>query len=450
MKLEAIILAAGQGTRMKSALPKVLHPIAGKPMLFHIIDCARQLNIDRIHVVIGHGAELVKKAIDTDDINWVIQAEQNGTGHAVQQVMPAVDPDSQVVILNGDAPLIRTSTLQPLTRTQQLSLLTATMDNPTGLGRILRNDENLITAIVEEKDASEAQRKITEINTNYMSAPAQQLSNWLNQLDSNNAQGELYLTDIIALAVKDGIEIHGHLVNNTDDILGINNRSELARAERIAQSRQAEKLMQNGTTLIDPARLDIRGNCNAGQDCLIDVNVILEGDVELGDGVTIGANSIIRNSRIGDHVSIEANCIIEQASIGSDCAIGPFARIRPQAVLEDGARIGNFVEIKKSRIGKGSKVNHLSYVGDSDVGDDVNIGAGVITCNYDGANKHQTNIGNHVFVGSDCQLVAPVNIADNVTIGAGSTITQDVADGELAISRGKQRNIKGWKRPVKS
>ncbi len=452
MPLSIIILAAGQGTRMCSDLPKVLHPLGGKPLLHHVIETARRLESEAVHVVVGHGAALVREATPDTDVHWVEQAEQLGTGHAVAQVMPAVPDDHIVLVMYGDVPLVSTGTLQPLyelARQGFVGLLTAELEDPTGYGRILHHADGSISGIVEEKDASKSQRAINEINTGFLAVSAARLRGWVEALDNNNASGEFYLTDVIASAVSDGCGVRGISAEDVEEVLGINDRIQLAVQERCFQERQAMACLQAGVTLIDPARFDLRGTLQAGQDVVIDVNVVLEGDVMLGDRVHIGPNVLMRNVQVGDGVEILANCVIEDAVVGSNSRIGPFARIRPETVLAENTHIGNFVEIKKSDVGTGSKINHLSYIGDTSVGSSVNIGAGTITCNYDGANKHRTLIGDNVFIGSDTQLIAPVEIKDGATIGAGSTITQDAPAGELTLSRTPQETMTGWKRPRK-
>jgi bifunctional UDP-N-acetylglucosamine pyrophosphorylase/glucosamine-1-phosphate N-acetyltransferase len=451
MSLEIIILAAGQGTRMRSALPKVLHPLAGKPMLAHVLDTARQLGPQAIHVVYGHGGEQVKQALDDPAVNWVEQAEQLGTGHAVEQAMPVVKEDATVLILYGDVPLITAPTLQGVLGHAKagLGLLTVELADPTGYGRILRGADGRVLAIVEQKDASAEQLQIREGNTGIMACQAQRLRGWLTRLDNRNAQGEFYLTDVIALAVQEGVEVVAETVTDEDEVAGVNDRLQLAHLERRYQRRCAEALMRDGATLLDPSRFDQRGTVRIGRDVVIDVGVVFEGEVVLGDRVRVGANCVLRDVRIGNDVAIEPMSLIEQAEIGSHCCIGPFARIRPGTRLAEKARVGNFVEIKNSVIGRASKVNHLSYIGDTSMGSEVNIGAGTITCNYDGANKHRTVIGDRAFIGSDSQLVAPVTVGNDATIGAGSTITRDTPEGELTLSRSGQKSIKGWKRPVK-
>ena len=449
--LNIVILAAGQGTRMKSSLPKVLHPLAGKPLVQHVIDTSKKLNPEKINVVYGHGGEQVQQQINDSDINWVLQAEQLGTGHAVDQVKDQLKDEQLVLILYGDVPLIKIDTLTALLDQAKdgFSLLTVKLEKPQGYGRIVRNKKGLVENITEEKDASDEIKKINEVNTGILAVKASLLKNWLSQLDNNNAQKEYYLTDVIAMAVKDNFIVHTTQPDNEYEVMGVNNRMQLAELERYYQQEQANKLMAGGITLADPTRIDVRGELTHGQDISIDINTVFEGQNSIGNNVSIGANCVIRDSKIADDVVILPMSVLDNASVGKGSKVGPFARLRPGAVLSDNTHIGNFVEIKKSFIGVGSKVNHLTYVGDSLVGKNVNIGAGTITCNYDGANKHQTIIEDNVFVGSATQLVAPVKIGKNSTIGAGSTITTDVTEDELAITRVKQKNIKGWKRPVK-
>ena len=449
--LNVVILAAGQGTRMKSSLPKVLHSLAGLPLVQHVINTSKKLSPEIINVVYGHGGELVQQTIKDPTINWVLQAEQLGTGHAVDQVNEQLNDEQVVLILYGDVPLIKEETLiQLLVQAKQgFSLLTVTLDNPQGYGRIVRNEKGLVENITEEKDASEDVKKISEVNTGILAVKANLLKGWLSQLDNNNAQKEYYLTDVIAMAVKDSITIETTQPDNMHEVMGVNNRLQLAELERFYQLQQANQLMADGITLADPARIDIRGVINHGQDISIDINAVFEGEVSIGNNVSIGANCIITNSKIADDVVILPMSVLDNCSVGKGSKVGPYTRLRPGAVLADNTHIGNFVEIKKSYIGIGSKVNHLTYVGDSLVGKGVNIGAGTITCNYDGANKHQTTIGDNAFIGSATQLVAPVKIGKNATIGAGSTITVDVSEDELAITRVKQKSIQGWKRPVK-
>ncbi|QTR53787.1 bifunctional UDP-N-acetylglucosamine diphosphorylase/glucosamine-1-phosphate N-acetyltransferase GlmU [Thiothrix unzii] len=456
MNIFPIILAAGQGTRMRSALPKVLHPIAGKPMLQHVVDACAALQNRQVAchmaIVYGHGGELVRERISGENLNWALQSVQKGTGHAVAQAIHLVDADDIVLIAYGDVPLIRSVTLQSLAQGLQdsaLCILTTTLTNPTGYGRIVRNAQGQVQAIVEEKDANDTQRQITEVNTGFIAARGADLKRWLQQLSPQNAQGEYYLTDCVGLAVAEGGSINTVCCTDPVEVEGANNRVQLARLERACQQRQVEKLMLAGATVADPARLDIRGTVETGQDVFLDINVVLIGKVTIGNNVVIEAGCVIQDAEIGDNTHIKAYSVIESAVIASHCDIGPFARLRPGTVLAEKAKIGNFVETKKARIGKGSKVNHLSYIGDTEMGESVNIGAGTITCNYDGANKHKTVIGDNVFVGSCTQLVAPVTIAQGATIGAGSTITKDAPADELTLSRAKQMTMKGWQRPVK-
>ena len=446
---------------MRSTLPKVLHPIGGQSMLQRIIATAAELEADVIHVVIGHGKDQVIQSIEGSSlpeqtkkrINWVEQTEQLGTGHAVMQAMAFIDDQSTILILNGDTPLINAQTLAPLIHTSQhnenLGLLTVVLDDATGMGRILRNQAGQICGVVEHKDASPEQLEIHEINTNCMAGPAGKIRDWLSNLDSENAQNEFYLPDIVSAAAQSSCEVSGYAPSHPIEVAGVNSKTALSLLERAFQAKQAEQLMSSGVTLMDPARVDIRGHCQFGTDCIVDVNVIFEGDVVIGDHCYIGANSIIRDSVIGGHTSIEPNSLLDQTETGQHCTIGPYARLRPGTRLGDGVKIGNFVETKNSHIAESSKVNHLSYVGDSEVGQHVNIGAGVITCNYDGANKHKTMIGDDVFVGSNSQLVAPVCVGPGATIGAGSTITKNVPADSLTLTRGKQKSIEGWIRPSK-
>lgn len=454
MNIFPIILAAGQGTRMRSSLPKVLHPVAGKPMLQHVVDaCASLQGGDTaMAVVYGHGGERVRDSISGNNLHWALQAEQKGTGHAVAQAIHLAGDADVVLIAYGDVPLILPDTLQRLAQGLQdssLCILTTQLGNPTGYGRIVRNADGQVQAIVEEKDADDIQRQISEVNTGFIAARGADLKRWLQQLTPQNAQGEYYLTDCVGLAVTEGGNINTVLCADPVEVEGANNRVQLARLERACQQRQVEALMLAGATVADPARLDIRGSVTTGQDVFIDVNVVLQGKVTLGNNVIIEAGCVIQDAEIGDNVHIKSHSVIEDAVIAAGCDIGPFARLRPGTVLAEKAKIGNFVETKKARIGKGSKVNHLSYIGDTEMGAEVNIGAGTITCNYDGANKHQTVIGDKVFVGSCTQLVAPVSVGEGATIGAGSTITKDAPAGELTLSRAKQMTMKGWQRPVK-
>jgi bifunctional UDP-N-acetylglucosamine pyrophosphorylase/glucosamine-1-phosphate N-acetyltransferase len=449
--LEIVILAAGQGKRMRSARPKVLHAVGGRPMLAHVLATARALAPSAIHVVYGHGGEQVRAAIPDGDVRWVHQAEQHGTGHALAQALPAVAGAARVLVLYGDVPLIRPETLRQLIASagDGLGILTARLENPAGYGRIVRDPAGRVARIVEHKDAGAAERAIGEINTGFLTAPAGALKRWVGALRNHNAQGEYYLTDIIAMAAGEGRPIGSHTAADVAEVLGVNSPEELARVERHYQKDRAAEAMQQGVTLRDPARFDLRGTLKAGQDVIIDVNVVLEGKVELGDGVTIGPNNVIRDAVIGKGTLIQPNCVIEESTIGADCRIGPFARLRPGTVLADHVHIGNFVEVKNSQIAEGSKANHLAYVGDATVGTKVNIGAGAITANYDGANKHRTVIGDNVSVGANCVLVAPVTAGAGATIGAGSVISRDAPAGELTLTRADQRTVKGWKRPVK-
>ncbi|MCF2828728.1 MULTISPECIES: bifunctional UDP-N-acetylglucosamine diphosphorylase/glucosamine-1-phosphate N-acetyltransferase GlmU [unclassified Pseudoalteromonas] len=451
MPLNTIILAAGKGTRMRSKLPKVLHPIAGKPMVQHVIDNAVSLGAQSTNLVFGHGAQQLKTALAHNEVNWVHQAEQLGTGHAVAVAKEHIGDEDKVLILYGDVPLTKKSTLQRLlnvTPDNGLAVLTVDLANPTGYGRMLRENGKLV-GIVEQKDASAEQLAITEINTGIMAANGGLLKKWLGQLSNNNAQGEYYLTDIVAMAHSEGIEITSAQPDDEMEVEGANNRVQLAALERAYQAWQAEALMVNGASLADPARIDVRGQVTTGEDVQIDVNVIFEGHVEIGDDVVIGPNCVLKNCKIGNGVVIKANTLIEDALVADKCTLGPFARLRPGAVMEEDSHIGNFVEMKKSRLGKGSKANHLTYLGDAEIGEKVNIGAGTITCNYDGVNKSKTIIGDNAFIGSNSSLVAPVEIGSTATIGAGSVITSTVKDEQLAVARGKQRNLDGWQRPIK-
>lgn len=450
--LHVVILAAGQGSRMKSALPKVLHPVAGRPMLHHVIATAKQLGAEKIHTVIGHGADRVRETTSEASVNWVTQSEQLGTGHAVAQALPDLPDDARVLVLYGDVPLTRHKTLERLVGTlddKTLGLLTVTMDDPRGYGRIVRNPEGKVVSIIEQKDASAEQQQIREVNTGILAVSAKHLKTWLPALSNSNAQGEYYLTDIIAMAVEQGLNVSVSQPRDPYEVQGVNNRLQLAELERWFQRREADRLMTEGATLADPARIDVRGELTIGNDLWIDVNVVFEGRVTLGSNVSIGPGCVIRDATISEGADIKANSVIEGAMIGANAQIGPFARIRPGTELAANTKVGNFVETKKAVVGEGSKINHLSYVGDASLGRNVNVGAGTITCNYDGVNKYRTVIGDGVFVGSNTSLVAPVTVAADATIGAGSTITRDVADSELAVARGRQRNISGWEKPKK-
>ena len=451
--LHVVILAAGQGSRMKSALPKVLHCVAGRPMLHHVIGTARQLGAEKIHTVIGHGGDKVRETITESLVNWVVQEQQLGTGHAVAQALPHLPDDARVLVLYGDVPLTRTDTLNAMVEAldvNALGLLTVTLDNPQGYGRIVRNSDGKVTSIVEQKDASAEQLEICEVNTGILAVAAKHLKAWLPALSNANAQGEYYLTDIIAMAVEHNLGISVSQPEDPFEVQGVNNRLQLAELERWFQKREAERLMTEGATLADPARIDVRGELTIGNDILIDVNVVFEGKVSLGNNVSVGPGCVIRDAVIADGAQINAHSVIEGAVIGANAQIGPFARIRPGTELAANTKIGNFVETKKAVVGEGSKINHLSYVGDTSLGRNVNVGAGTITCNYDGVNKFRTVIGDGVFVGSNTSLVAPVRIGAGVTVGAGSTITRNVEDNELAVARARQRNIEGWERPKKS
>lgn len=451
MSLDIVILAAGQGTRMRSALPKVLHEVAGKSMLGHVIDTARALAPRKIHVVIGHGAEQVRQRLAAEDIHFVLQAEQLGTGHAVAQAMPQVDAD-KVLILYGDVPLTRVETLAALLQQvneQQLGLLTVQLADPSGYGRIIRDAAGEVQAIVEHKDASEAQRAIREGNTGILAVPGKRLGEWLGRLSNSNAQGEYYLTDVIAMAVTDGLRVATETAAEEMEVLGANDRLQLAQLERYYQWRAARQLMGQGVTLRDPARFDVRGEVQAGRDVLIDVNVILEGKVLIEDGVQIGANCVIKDSILRRGAQVKANSHLDGAELGEGADCGPFARLRPGSRLGAGAHVGNFVELKNAVLGAGAKAGHLSYLGDAEVGARSNIGAGTITCNYDGANKHRTVMGEDVFIGSNTALVAPLSLGDGATTGAGSVVTSDVPEQGLAVARARQRVIESWKRPQK-
>ena len=451
MAFSVVILAAGKGTRMKSALPKVLHKIGGLPMVQRIINTVTDMNSQAVHLVYGHGGDQLKAALTGDNLNWCLQAEQLGTGHAVAQAVPHIRDDEDVLVLVGDAPLIQQSTLERLVAVKQtadLALLTVELDDPTGMGRIVREGDNIV-AIVEHKDATEEQRAIKEINTGMMMMAGADLKRWLGQLSNDNAQGEYYLTDVIAMAANEGKAIKAAHPDASVETEGVNNRAQLATLERALQARQANALMMSGATLADPARIDIRGSLETGTDVIIDVNCVFEGDVKLGNNVVIGPNCILKNCSVDDNAVIEANSIIEQAEVGVACTVGPYGRLRPGAVMKANAKVGNFVEMKKAVLGEGAKANHLTYLGDAEVGANANIGAGTITCNYDGVNKSKTRIGENAFIGSNSALVAPVSIGDGATVGAGSVVTKTVEDSELAIARAKQRNIKEWQRPTK-
>lgn len=452
-KLHIVILAAGIGKRMKSSRPKVLHELAGKPMLSHVIESARALQPHRVCIVIGHGGEQIIERFSANDLIWVEQKPQLGTGHALLQALPELDEEGATLVLYGDVPLVRVETLSKLVQAgsgDKYAILTTALENPYGYGRIIRNeDTRAITCIVEEKDATEAQRLVNEVNTGIMYIPNRKLHTWLPKLKNDNAQKEYYLTDLIKLAVAENIPIVSAQPDYNWEILGVNSRAQMAELERIYQKENASRLLEEGVTLYDPSRIDIRGQLECGSDVEIDVNCLFEGHVKLGNSVKIMANCVLKNVTVADGTVIQPFSHIENSSIGANCRIGPYSRIRPNTNLNDNVHIGNFVEIKQSVIAEGSKVNHLSYIGDTVMGSSVNVGAGTITCNYDGAYKHQTIIEDNVFIGSDTQLVAPVKISRGTTIGAGSTITKDTPENELTLSRVKQVTLTGWKRPSK-
>jgi len=453
MPISVVILAAGQGKRMKSDLPKVLQPVAGRPLLKHVIDAARQLGTDDIHVVFGHGGERVREALAAEKVTWALQAEQLGTGHALQQAMPGVPDDNLVLVLFGDVPLVQSATMQRLidaaAHGDALGVLSVRMKDPTGYGRIVRDRAGTVARIVEHKDANQKERALDEVNTGLMAASAKRMREWLAQLRNDNAQSEYYLTDVVVMAAKAGLKVNAILADSEDEVLGVNDKVQLAEVESIHRRRRATELMLQGVTLVDPARFDARGSVTTGRDVYIDVNVVLEGKVSLGNRVRIGPNVVIRDSEIGDDTVVFPNCVIDSASIGPNCNIGPFARFRPSSRLAQGVHVGNFVEVKNSILGAGAKANHLTYLGDATIGEKVNVGAGTITCNYDGVNKWRTEIGAGAFIGSGAMLVAPVKIGAGATIGAGSTITKDAPDDKLTLERSKQLTLDGWKRPVK-
>ena len=452
LSLSVVILAAGQGKRMKSALPKVLQPLAGKPLLKHVIDVAQGLQPSVVSIVYGHGGEAVRAALKAEKASWALQAQQLGTGHAVMQALPALNDDALVLVLYGDVPLIRRSTLEELVKLagpKAMSLLTMVVDNPSGYGRIVRNKRGQVLGIVEQKDASKAQLQITECNTGILAAPAKLLKKWLGKLKNNNSQGEYYLTDIVAMAVKDKVKVNPLVSPTVAEVLGINDKVQLAEVEGLRRAQVARDLMIAGVTLADPARLDVRGTLTHGSDVFIDINAVFEGDVTLGDRVRIGPNCVIRDAKIGDDTEIFANCVVDSADIGGHCLIGPFSRVRPTSTLANGVHIGNFVEVKNSKVGAGSKANHLSYVGDAEVGSRVNVGAGTIIANYDGANKHRTVIEDDAHTGSNSVLVAPITVGAGATVGAGSTVTRGVPAGKLTLARARQVVIDDWVRPVK-
>jgi bifunctional UDP-N-acetylglucosamine pyrophosphorylase/glucosamine-1-phosphate N-acetyltransferase len=451
MNLAVVILAAGKGTRMKSDLPKVLHPIAGRPMVQHVVDAAGALDPDNTVLIYGHGGDAVRQAVTGSRLQWAEQAEQLGTGHAVEQALPHLEEDV-VLVLYGDVPLIQPQTLRDFVARvddQSLALMTLTLDDPSGYGRVIRDGDGKVRRVVEQKDASDDEKAVREINTGILACTRRFLNDSLPRLSNSNAQGEYYLTDLIAMAVDAGMEVVTEQPGHAWEVDGVNDRVQLARLERVYQRVRAESLMRAGVTLLDPARLDIRGNLQCGQDVTLDINTVLVGDVVIGDRVTVGPNCLIRNARIGSGTHIEANSVVDGAVVGEECQVGPFARLRPGTELAARAKVGNFVETKKAYVGEGSKVNHLTYIGDSRIGKGVNVGAGTITCNYDGVNKFQTVMKDGAFIGSNSSLVAPVTIGENATVGAGSVVTKDVPDQGLAVARGQQRNIQNWSRPEK-
>lgn len=457
--MEVVILAAGKGTRMNSALPKVMHTIGGKPMLGHVVNTASRLAPKSIHIVIGFGADLVQSAFSDhpsgDAIQWAVQAEQLGTGHAVEQTLPNIElsaPNNPILVLFGDVPLIRERTLEKVLDActdDSVSLLTVNTNQPEGLGRIIRNDKGEVIAIIEERDATAEQKQITEVNSGIMAIPAIRLQKWLGELQDNNDQQEFYLTDIVALAVKDSCKVTATSIADEMEVMGVNDKSQLAQLERHFQMTTAEQLLNEGVTIRDPARLDIRGDVSCGKDTEIDCNVILEGTVSIGSNVSIGANVIIKDSTIADGVKVLPGTLIEESTVGKNASVGPMARIRPGTELGEETKIGNFVETKNAKVGNGSKASHLAYLGDVELGENCNIGAGTIVCNYDGVNKHKTKLGDNVFVGSNSVLVAPVELEDNAFVAAGSAVNTTVPKDSLAVGRAKQRNISGWKRPKK-
>lgn len=452
MAVSVVVLAAGQGTRMRSARPKVLQPLAGRPMLGHVLDTAKALGPDAILVVYGHGGDAVPAAFETTPVEWCLQQPQLGTGHAVAQAVPSIGDDQRVLVLCGDVPLVTPDLVRPLVApdvADSLALLTVELLDPSGYGRVKRDRDGNVVAIVEQKDARPDELAIREINTGLMAMPAARLRAWLERLGNDNAQGEYYLTDVVELAIADGVAVMGIKAEPAEALLGVNDKHQLAAVERAYQRRQAARLLDSGVTLADPARIDVRGELNVGEDVFIDVGCVFEGSVRLGDGVSIGPNCVVVDAELGAGTRVHASSVVVDTRTGANCEIGPFARLRPATELADRVKVGNFVEIKASTIAVGSKVNHLSYVGDSTIGEAVNVGAGTITCNYDGANKHRTVIGDGAFIGSGVMLVAPVDIGAGATIGAGSTITKNAPAGELSIARARQTAVQGWRRPVK-
>ena len=451
--LHVVILAAGQGRRMRSGLPKVLHLLAGRPLLSHVIDAANALGAARVHVVHGYGGGIVREAMSAADVEWVEQREQLGTGHALSLAMSGIPDDATVLVLCGDVPLVNPNTLHETTTLAAgsgIALITAVVDDPSGYGRIVRDRDGHVLGIVEERDAGDEQRGIAEINTGILAAESARLRGWLRGLSRDNVQGEYYLTDVVARAVEEGLSARTVPPESIEEVLGVNDRVQLAALERLHQRRLANSLMREGASLADPARVDIRGRVRTGTDVFVDVNVVFEGDVELGDRVSIGPGCVIRDTMIEHDTEVRAHCVIEGARIGVGCQIGPFARLRPDTRLSREVRIGNFVETKNATVGEGSKASHLTYIGDSRIGRDVNVGAGVVTCNYDGAHKHMTVIGDNAFIGSGVMLVAPITVHAGATIGAGSTIGKDAPPDALTLTRGPQRTFDGWKRPRKN
>ena len=449
MPLEVVVLAAGNSKRMRSRTPKVFHTLLGRPMLAHVLEAIDCNDVDATHVVIQPTMERLAKDMFGDAVHWVHQDEQLGTAHAVRQALPSIQPDSNVLVVNGDTPLLTSATVSKSLENldDSISLVTAELTNPAGYGRIVRNGDGSICEIVEDKDATPEQREIREINSGIIGAPASLLSNLLDRVECANAQSEYYLTDIIKLAIDDKISVHTVPAQFAEEVVGVNDRIQLAEAERIASKLKAHELMESGVTLLDPDRVDIRGSIEAGIDCTIDINVVIEGSVKLGEGVSIGVGCILKNVELGDGVQLSEYCILDSAVIGKRCLIGPYARIRPGSVLEEDVRIGNFVEVKNSRLGSRTKANHLAYVGDAEIGANTNVGAGAITCNFDGKDKHKTIIGDNVFVGTNCTLVAPLKVGSGAFLAAGSTITQDVPGDVLAIARERQRTVSRWKPP---
>ena len=449
--LEVIVLAAGRGTRMCSSLPKVLHTLAGKPLINHVLDTARSVDAQKLHVVVGHGAELVSEAIEATDVISYIQSEQLGTGHATLAASPHCQTDSTVLVLFGDVPLLSVNTLARVVAAAESgpTLLAASMDNPHGYGRVIRDGTGAFARVVEQKDASSDELLVREVNTGVLAAKSQDLNNWLSRVTNNNVQGEYYLPDVLGLAVQDGYSVEVVVTDDEIETQGVNDRIQLEALERSLQLRQAEELMASGVRLSDKHRFDLRGRLECAEDVSIDVNVVVEGEVSIGKGAVIEPNCVLKDCTIGEGAIIRAFSHIEGAYVGADCQVGPYARLRPGAELSAKAKVGNFVEVKNSRFGEGAKANHLAYVGDAEVGAGSNIGAGTITCNYDGVNKHRTELGENVFIGSNSTLVAPLSVEDNGFVAAGSTVTSKVGESELAVGRAKQRNIKGWKRPTK-